>query len=890
MPNTSDRDSDPSDLEGRLLLGRFRVEKALGHGGMGEVLLARDTLLGRPVALKRLSPDGEDRMTRRRAILKEARRASQINDRRIAGIYDVLDLDDDVLLVMEYVEGMTLRQRLTQPIPIDEFWSLALQCAGAMAAAHAHGVIHRDLKPENLMVTTAGEIKVLDFGIAKRSGSIPGPTTTTTATHDLEIAGTPQYMAPEVHLEGIVDERADIFSLGVVFYEMLTGTNPFTGSNYATIVSRIVHVTPDPVRDLNPAASPSLASVVERMLAKDPAQRLSTSADVLRELNQARQNGDVPVAAVLQLPRVAPVASAPRTAWRWAAAGLGVLVAAVALVLWRNSSAVLPRDLNVAVLAPQNTIQDESSRWYVLGLASALSDRLHRHTAHAGFQMASYEDGFDKKVQTAKEARQQLGANVALIPTIERRADLLVGSWSLVETGRQRVIATRRVETPAEEPFAFYDRMYRSAAEMLRLPPDGRDGRSELGVRGSGTLRYHLQGIGRLFAPSTLENAEAAVADFEVACRTEPEAAPSWAGLARAHLRTYRLGAGAERLARADTEARHAVELNAQCADAHVALAEVLSVQKDQPGSLAEFTRAVELEPTRDELHHRIGRVYARMGQAEREIEAYRATIRQHPHWWQPHWWVAAALYRSGEVDSAIVEFQEMIRRAPLFYEGYASLGGLLVLRGDYAHALTTLQQSIALCPTRSAYDNLGTAYFNTGKADEAVDAYNQSFQFGEANYQSWLNLGEAYFWLRRRQDQATEAYTQCVRLGREEMAARAARGRPPNVMIPATLASVFPKLGQPDSARVYLAQAVAADSTNSLVMMCAALTHWQLGARERALVELRKSVDGGYPVAWLRDSPVFEEWRQVAEFKTIVGRQDPVPQSVASRNSGGSP
>jgi serine/threonine-protein kinase len=248
---------------------------------MGEVLLAHDTLLHRQVALKLLRTDGgQDSAMRRTAVLKEARRASQVNDRRIAAIYDVLELGDELLIVMEYVEGESLRARLRAPLPLETFWDLSRQCVEALAAAHEHGVIHRDIKPENLMLTRGNEIKMLDFGIAGRAtriGDAPleGATTATTELHRGP-AGTPLYMAPEAHYGGRIDERTDLFSLGAVFYEMLTAQHPFAADSYEHVLERIMNTTPKPASEWNPAVTPELAGVVERMLARDPAQRFAS--------------------------------------------------------------------------------------------------------------------------------------------------------------------------------------------------------------------------------------------------------------------------------------------------------------------------------------------------------------------------------------------------------------------------------------------------------------------------------------------------------------------------------------------------------------------------------------------------------------------------------------
>jgi len=282
MPHASDEEpTGGADPHGQTLLGRYRVERTLGHGGMGEVLLAHDTLLDRRVALKRLRAEGAGAAEARTSILREARRASRITDRHIAAIHDVLDLDDQVLLVMEHVDGVTLRQRMAEPVPLEAFWDLALQCAEGVAAAHAHGVIHRDIKPENFMVTRDGQVKILDFGIARRSRTDAGFTSTSTEGLADTFAGTVAYMAPEAHVGGAVDERSDLFSLGVVYYEMLTGRRPFAGHTYGALLEQVLNTEPATVLALNPAAGPALSGVVASLLAKKPAERIGSSAELV---------------------------------------------------------------------------------------------------------------------------------------------------------------------------------------------------------------------------------------------------------------------------------------------------------------------------------------------------------------------------------------------------------------------------------------------------------------------------------------------------------------------------------------------------------------------------------------------------------------------------------
>jgi len=300
-------------------------------------------------------------------------------------------------------------------------------------------------------------------------------------------------------------------------------------------------------------------------------------------------------------------------------------------------------------------------------------------------------------------------------------------------------------------------------------------------------------------------------------------------------------------------------------------LGEILGYHRRYEESLAEYRRACEQDPTQDDAWYRCGRIWQRLGDAGQERAVYAAASKLRPHSFRPFWWLGSWEAREGHVEAAIGEFVEMIRRAPDYEKGYANLGAMLVQQGEYRRAIDTLKIAVSLRPTYVAFGNLGTAYFNSNRLTEAVDAYNQAFQFGTPDYTTWINLGDAYFWLRDRPDQAREAYTQAVRLGHEQMLQRARSGSSVNPRIPADLATVFPKLGQPDSARAFLAQAIAADSSNTWVQYCAALTHWQLGDRSLALTWLERAVAGGYSIAWLRDSPVHREWRQEARFRALL-------------------
>jgi serine/threonine-protein kinase len=864
-----------------MLAGRFRIERVLGRGGMGEVMLALDTLLGRRVAVKLLRADGaSDLDERRSAILKEARRASQVDDRRIAAIHDVVDLGRDLLIVMEFVDGETLRTHLRGPLPMERFWDLSRQCLEALGVAHTRGVIHRDIKPENLMLTRANEIKILDFGLAWRAMRPEGSASLGDGTATTEIprgpAGTLRYMAPEAHYGGRIDERTDLFSLGVVFYEMLTGVHPFAGDSQERVIDLIMNTPARPASEMNPAVSPELSRVVERMLERDPAQRFASCADARAALLAAKRASGVALTAAETLPIAPPGAGAraagarARRRWLWVAAGAALAFSGG--VLWRAAvQPRLPTERRLAMMPPATPGASEDFAAYALGATELLAVRLTRLQDWPGFQMSTFAESYSEKLTSPADARRALGANLVLVPTLEQRGNRLRARLELREPARERLLDSRSVDVALAEPFVFADSLYHSALAMLRLPKRAQSAQADVGVRGAGTLRFLLQGIGRRRAATTTEARQRALEDFETAYRTEPDPAAPRAWRAAAQVSMFNATKDTAWLVRAEASAREAVSLDRSRSEAHRTLAGALTIRRRFAEALEEYRIASALEPTDDDAWHLWGRTWQRLGRPEEERKVYVTAIARRPHAFKPRWWLASWEYNNGHIEEAVVAYREMIRRSPEFATGYSSLGGLLLFRGSYTEAVDTLRLAVELRPSAMAFSNLGTAYFSSGHLGQAVDAYNQAFQFGDADHVLWMNLGDAYFWLRDRPDQARDAYRQAVRLGREHMAVRLQRGSAPDPMIPALLASVLPKLGQPDSARVMLREALALDSLNSRVQYQAALTEWQLGERGRALDWLRRAVAGGFPMVWLRDSPVHRDWREEPGFQSLL-------------------
>ncbi len=277
-------------------LGHYRITAAIGAGGMGEVYRATDSKLGREVAIKMLPAAVAQDPERLARFEREARSLASLNHPNIVTIFSVEEADGSRFLAMELVEGESLDTLLAPGgLPLSRFFEIAVPLADALSAAHERGIVHRDLKPANVMVTREGRVKVLDFGLAKleAAGSNPNLTSTPTEsraelTSEGQVFGTVAYMSPEQARGGKVDARSDVFSLGVVLYQMVTGERPFQGESAVDMISAILRDTPPSVTDRRADLPPHLARILRRCLEKDPRDRYQTSRDVHNELRDLR--------------------------------------------------------------------------------------------------------------------------------------------------------------------------------------------------------------------------------------------------------------------------------------------------------------------------------------------------------------------------------------------------------------------------------------------------------------------------------------------------------------------------------------------------------------------------------------------------------------------------
>ncbi|MBI1738146.1 MAG: protein kinase, partial [Acidobacteria bacterium] len=512
----------PEDLTG-MTVGRFVIRARLGAGAMGEVYRAEDPLLKRTVALKRIAPSLQADAYYRDRFLKEAERASSLIHAKIAGIFDVLEDPRGTFLVMEYVEGQSLRQRMGQPMNVVEFLRIARQCGDALAAAHEKRIVHSDIKPENILLTPNGDVKVLDFGVAKR---LPDASEITSADSvdqtRLSVGGTFLYMAPEVMLDRVIDPRSDLFSLGVVFYEALSGRHPFRGGNLAVTTNRILHENPTPLRDVAKDVPSGLSQVVERMLEKKPAARYASANDLLTDL-RALESGHPIATAPVQ-----PVLLPPRRWKVWTAVVAGVIVlGALAAALppvrrWmavRTSVAVMPSEKLVAVLPFEVVGGDAQAQAFAAGLPSTLTAKLARFTQSQSLQVVTASEVRRVGANDVEKARTDLGVNLVIEGTLHQVGDKVRVTYSLVDARNRRVLDGGDFTETMADSFAMEDRVVDGVLRMLELEvqPQERELLTARGTTVASAYNFYLQGRNYLENYDKPENLDSAVSVFQEA-------------------------------------------------------------------------------------------------------------------------------------------------------------------------------------------------------------------------------------------------------------------------------------------------------------------------------------------------------------------------------------
>ncbi len=724
------------ELSPNFSLSHYRIVSKLGAGGMGEVYLAQDTKLDRKVALKILPADFSDDYSRMGRFIREAKSVSALNHPNILTIHEIGEEGNQHYISTEFIAGETLRSRIDRgPLPIVESIEIACQIGAALNAAHQAGIVHRDIKPENLMIRADGLVKVLDFGLAKL---------TVGATSDLEcetriqsdtqpgmIMGTVAYMSPQQARGKAVDARTDVWSLGVVIYEMVSGSQPFRGETMTDTLTNILHQEPEPL-NIN---APDLEQIVSKMLDKKLEARYATVNEVVVALKHLQKR----IEFEAELQRKSPEMSEklPHVAESGSnAIGTASQVNDKLKFIGHSQTAdnshtsLKPHTTTIAVLPFHNLSRDPEHEFFADGITEEILNALAQIS---GLRVAGRSSSFSFKGQNEdlRSVGAKLNVENILEGTLRRSGDRLRLTAQLIDVSSGYQLWSERYDRVIEDVFTVQDEIAATIAGRLQLSLDAEsEGQPQPGTRDIAAYELYLKGRALLYQRGL--SIPKAIDCFKQAVSLDPSYAQAWAGLADGYTTSGYSGfkPAIEVMPLALEAARRALELDENLAEAHSALACPTQLyERNYDLAKREFLRALELNPNYPQARSWYGLFYlqwiegddskaraelSRMLQID-PLSAYANVI------------LCFFCSSSDRVAEAVEHGRRGVELDPNSYLAQWSLAVALEANAQYEEAVVVAERALAISGRHAwALTTLASIYGAWGKSDEARGVYQE--------------------------------------------------------------------------------------------------------------------------------------------------------------------
>jgi len=879
---------------GTLLGSRYQILRILGQGGMGAVYQARDQELDRTIALKVIRPELASNPSILQRFKQELILSRHVTHKNVVRIFDLGEADGTKFITMEFVEGDDLRSVLRQhgKFSARKTVDIVQQICRALEAAHAEGVIHRDLKPQNIMRDPQGRIVVMDFGLA-RSLEFDGMTQTGA------LVGTLEYMSPEQALGASLDKRSDLFAVGLIFYELLTGKAPYKADTAIASLMKRTHERAVPASEVDATVPLSLSAIVSRCLERDPKDRYPSATDLLRELEAWSADpalAQASHASVASTPPATPAplssASGPRSVqislslptqrtWMWAALALAAVVLFVAIPATRHlifhpvseggperveGIPDLSKGKYLAVL-PLKVVGDEKSLRYVAdGLVDALSAKMFQLQAVHVASSAAVEKATAKEEPIAKIARD-VGANMVLQGAVMGGPDKLRITFNLEDVAGNRRIWTQEFSGVPQDLLTIEDQIYSALVSALELKPSSEE-MAKGGVHpteNTNAYDLYLKGRDALRGTAGTRDIESAISLFESALRNDSGFALAYTGLADADLRLYKSSKDPLYAEKAVGAAQKAASLNSNLPEVHLSLGSVYNATGKSAEAVVELQKALALAPNSDDAYRRLGDVYRAGGHKSDAIAAYQSAVNANPYYWSNHNTLGGAYFQFGESDKALLEYQKVSELAADNPIGYQNLGAVYFRLGKWNDAITAFQKSLDIQPDATVYADIGTAEFFLKRYDDSIKMFEKAVELSPRDEELMGDLADAHR-AAGHKDQANTAYDKAIQLAFEQL-----QVNPKLAAVTGHLGLYYAKKGDAAHALAYIKQARSLDPEDLQILYYQVEVDSLAGHPQEAIPTLRQAFKKGYSPEEAMSDPELGSLKSLQEFTKLV-------------------
>lgn len=837
---------------GKQLL-HYVVLKKLGEGGMGAVYLAKDLRLDRQVALKFLSNEISKNKAALERFEQEAKHAAALVHPNIAQVYAIEEDKGHMFIVFQYIEGQELDEYvINNALDDNQKLGFAHHLADGLLAAHESGIIHRDIKAGNIMISSKGELKILDFGVA-------GLLDADHSKSSEEQIGTSNYMAPELLVGNPATIKSEIWAYGVVLYQLFSGKLPFDGHYQQAISYAIMHQEPVPIKELVPDIPEVANSIIATCLDKEPEARFDSLTEIIHEIESYKTTS-----TGLKSTTVSVLSKTQKLI----GASLFVVLL-IALVISNldlfNSTTETKR---LAIIPFKNVGENIENTVFLDGILETMTSKLS--------QIDNYEDKLwvipsseilSNEINSISEARRIFGINLAVTGSLQNIDGNKRLTINLIDAENLRQLRSQVIDISSDNMIGLQAESVIRLIQMLDIDRNERIIRTlnEGGTDNAEASAFYLSGKGYLYRYTQGNYLENSIGLFKRAINKDPEFVLAFATISEAYWRKYEQTKVVNYVDSAQFYLDKAMILNSDLLEVQQVQALLSLGSGNYDNAVETYGNLIALDAKNDAAYSGLAEAYDNLGEIEKAEEAYLSAIEIKPDYWLGHKNLGNFYMKNGDYEKAIIPLQQVVALTPDNNDGFSNLGVLYYYLSDWEKSITAFTQSLEIKPTESAASNLGTVYYIQGNYEEAAKYYEIAVDVNPNNYAVWGNLASLQGILGN-DYQEIKLYRKAIEVAEKQLAVN-----PNDITLNTQLAAYYSDIGDIENANFYVEKTRLLAPNVPEVSFRLASVYEKIGQRTEAIDLMKTAIEQEYPIENILNQPELKALVEDVEFQRYL-------------------